>query len=85
MVALVLFMVGAVAAHHGGIDAMEMGEAMVVCLAVVPVLVAAAVVGGLLPRPRYVPADFVLPPRVAEWPPWPRARPSPLVLVVLRR
>jgi hypothetical protein len=85
VVALVLSIGGAVAVHHGGIDELHMGEAMVVCLAVLPVLAAGAAVGRMTLGRRHTLDPFRLPPLVAVLPPVPRARASPVVLVVLRR
>jgi hypothetical protein len=86
--AVVFALSGAVAVHHmatheGGMS--DMG-AMVVCLAVLPAVATAAVaiVGGLLPRPRFALFLAWAPDRLLVAPPLPRARSSPVATVVLR-
>jgi len=84
--AVVFVLAGAVAAHHMPVDHVGMGGAMVMCLAVVPVvaLAAAALAGCRLQRPWAVVALQWAPYQTSIPPPLPRARASPVATVALR-
>jgi hypothetical protein len=84
--AVTLALGGAVAAHHMPFEHTGMGGAMVLCLAVLPVLALAAsrAVEALLPRARRPLAMVYAPCRLRATAPLPRARSSPVATVVLR-
>jgi hypothetical protein len=84
--AVVLALGAAVAAHHMPVEHIGLG-AMVICLAVLPVLAPAVahVVEALLPRVRQLRPIAYAPCRLLAATPLPRARSSPVATVVLRR
>ncbi len=88
---VLVWLAGAVVAHHTAtgqmdIGTMAMGGVMVVCLAVLPAVAAAATAAGAALLPR-APLFFLawLPARLVPAAPLPRARSSPVATVVLRR
>jgi hypothetical protein len=85
VVAAVLALGAAVAAHHMPIDHIGMG-AMVLCLAVLPALAltVARAVEAFVPRARRLLAMTRAPCRSLVGEPLPRARSSPVATVVLR-